>query len=135
MRILPYSELIIKFLNISQEPRGFCGFWKGVPDKTQFSRFKTIFADDIEDAFHLLIDLTEPLPRDAETLISIESYVTENNSKYLKGVFGKLNTFLKSNIIQIENVYKSILTHMSKQSNANPEVKLQYINDHFAYAH
>ena len=144
MLSIPTDELLIKFLNISQELRDFCGFGNGVPDKTQFSRFKTTFADDIEDAFHLLVDLTEPVCRslgkhNAETLIidttGIESYVTENNSKYLKGVLTKLNTLLKSNKINIANIDKSILGHMSKQSNANPDVKLQYINGHFAYAH
>lgn len=136
------DNLLITLLNLSKELRQFCGF-DSVPDKTQFSRFKTTYSDDLEDIFHHLVDLTEPIcrllgVRNAETLIidttGIESYVTENNPKYLKGVLTKINTLLKSNNIKVTNIDKSILSLMNKQSSANADANLQYINGHFAYA-
>ena len=46
------DNLLITLLNLSKELRQFCGF-DTVPDKTQFSRFKTTYADDLEIIFHL----------------------------------------------------------------------------------
>ena len=136
------DNLLITLLNLSKELRQFCGF-NTVPDKTQFSRFKTTYSDDLEDIFHHLVDLTEPIclslgVRDAETLIidttGITPYVTENNPKYLKGALTKINTLIKSNNIEVTNIDKSILSCMNKQSSANNDANLHYINGHFAYA-
>lgn len=136
------DNLLITLLNLSKELRQFCGF-NSIPDKTQFSRFKTTYSDDLEDIFHLLVDLTDPIcqslgVRDAETLIidttGIPLYVTENNPKYLKGAMTKINTLIKSSNIEITNIDKSILSCMSKRSSANTDASLQYINGHFSYA-
>jgi len=136
------DNLLITLLNLSEELRQFCGF-NTVPDKTQFSRFKTTYADDLEEIFHHLVDLTEPIcqslgAKDAQTLIidttGITPYVTENNPKYLKGILTKINTLIKSNNIDITNIDKSILGHMSKKATSNSDASLQYINGHFAYA-
>ena len=142
MLSIPTDSLLITILNLSKELRNFCGF-DTVPDKTQFSRFKTTYADDLETIFHHLVDLTEPIcqslgVRDAETLIidttGITPYVTENNPKYLKGALTKLNFLIKSKNIEVTNIDKSILACMNKQSSANIDANLQYINGHFAYA-
>jgi len=136
------DNLLITLLNLSYELRQFCGF-DNVPDKTQFSRFKTTYSDDLEVIFHHLVDLTEPIcrslgVRDAQTLIidttGITPYVTENNPKYLKGALTKINFLIKSKNIEVTNIDKSILACMDKQASANTDANLQYINGHFAYA-
>ena len=137
------DSLLITLLNLSKELREFCGFNKSVPDKTQFSRFKTTYSDDLECIFHHLVDLTEPIcqslgAKDAQTLIidttGITPYVTENNPKYLKGALTKINALIKSNKIDVTNVDKAVLSCMDKKSYSNPDASLQYINGHFAYA-
>ncbi len=139
---IPTTELLINLLKISKELRDFCEFYNGVPDKTQFSRFKTSFADNLEDVFHRLVDITEPICQslgksDAQTLImdstGIESYVAENNLKYLQGAIRKANTLIKIKNYSVVNVNSSILANMSKKASANSDVRLQYINGHFAY--
>ena len=45
---VPSVDLLISFLSFSSELRKFCGFLK-VPNKSQFSRFKSNFFDDLND--------------------------------------------------------------------------------------
>jgi hypothetical protein len=53
-------ELLITFLNFSEDLRNFCGL-RTVPDPSFFSQFKQDYADDIEAFFHKLVDITEPI--------------------------------------------------------------------------
>ncbi|HOV27811.1 MAG TPA: transposase [Pseudobacteroides sp.] len=101
---IPTTELLIAILNISSELREFCGFDK-VPDKSKFSRFKSSFHNELEEFFHSIVDLTEPICRaiDAEaskTLIidttGIEVYVTENNPKFFASIQKKIENYYKS---------------------------------------
>ena len=87
---IPTVDLLITLLNISTELRNFCGFLT-IPNKSQFSRFKSNFLEDLNDLFHNLVDVTEELcqkanPFLASILISdttgFEAYVTENNPKF-----------------------------------------------------
>jgi len=85
---IPMDSLLLLLLKVSKELRAFCGLGDKVFHKSMLSRFKSIFADDIEDFFHSMVDLTEPicqkLDKDAaKALINdttgIEVYVQENN--------------------------------------------------------
>ncbi|MBA1336011.1 MAG: hypothetical protein HPY66_1830 [Firmicutes bacterium] len=58
---IPTDALLLLILNVCQELRTFCGLGNKVFDKTMLSRFKSTFADDIEDFFHTMVDLTEPI--------------------------------------------------------------------------
>lgn len=100
---IPNVDLLISLLNISYEMRSFCGFLR-VPNKSQFSRFKSEFFDNLNDLFNNLVDSTEKLSFDinpllASTLISdttgFESYVTENNPKFFQSEFRKAKTYAK----------------------------------------
>ena len=57
---IPTDSLLILFLVLCSELRDFCGFSK-VPDAPLFSRFKTSFEPYIEQMFHKMVDLTEPI--------------------------------------------------------------------------
>ncbi len=52
---LPTIDLLISFLHISKELRIFCGF-NSVPNKSQFSRFKSTFNSELDNLFHSFVD-------------------------------------------------------------------------------
>ena len=141
---IPTTELLISILNISSELRDFCEFYK-IPDKSKFSRFRTSFHNEIEEFFHSMVDLTEPICRaiDAEaskTLIidttGIEVYVTENNPKYFSSIQKRVESYLKSRNEQPEpaKVIAYAAKQMPKTALSNSDASYQYINGHFAYA-
>ena len=57
---IPTDQLLLVFLHYSQHLRDFCGF-KKVPDASKITRFKQDFENDIENVFHNLVDITEPI--------------------------------------------------------------------------
>ena len=91
---IPTIALLRIFFQFSKELREFCGI-ESVPDDAQFTRFKQDFVPQLEEMFHELVDLTEPIcERIDKNLTSmliydttgIEPYVTENNDKFLNKV-------------------------------------------------
>jgi len=138
-------DLLILLLNISYELRSYCGFLK-VPHKSQFSRFKTHFLDDLKDLFHHLVDITDAMAKDvnpflASILISdttgFEHYVTENNPKFYQSELRKAKAYLKTikddNLKSTFDVEKFAQSQMPKAASSNSDSKLSYLNGHFGY--
>jgi hypothetical protein len=109
---------LLNTLRFSREMRAFCRF-KRVPDASKLTRFKQDFCDYIRHVFERLVDMTEPICREmdaalADMLINdttgIVAYVAENNPKRLKPTGPDVAA-------------------------SNPQVKRQYINGYFCYAH
>ena len=102
---IPTDSLLILFLGLCRELRDFCGFSK-VPDAPLFSRFRTSFEPYIEQMFHMLVDLTEPICHLIDSSLAnvltfdtsgIELYVTENNPKTLNSLIKRLKAFYRDN--------------------------------------
>ncbi|MGD9155991.1 MAG: transposase [Bacillota bacterium] len=142
-------ELLITFLNFSEDLRNFCGL-RTVPDPSFFSRFKQEYADDIEAFFHMLVDITEPICQElGESLTKelgvnpakvyimdttgIECFVKENNPKFFNSLVKKLQYLNKDK--PKEEIYKLAYSQMPKSASADSNIKLQYINGTFCYAH
>ncbi|WP_434630856.1 transposase [Thermoanaerobacterium thermosaccharolyticum] len=146
---IPTIDLLITFLSFSKELRDFCGL-NTVPDASFYSRFKQDYCDDIEAFFHKLVDITEPICQEigqalekelginpAEVYImdttGIECYVKENNPKFFNALVKKLQYFNKDK--SKEDIYKMAYNQMPKTASVDPNIKLQYINGTFCYAH
>ena len=142
---IPTVDLLITLLNISTELRNFCGFLT-IPNKSQFSRFKSNFLEDLNDLFHNLVDVTEELcqkanPFLASILISdttgFEAYVSENNPKFYQSQLRKAKAFAKKIAKDDPNstldVEKYAQSQMPKFAASNPDAKLTYLNGHFGY--
>lgn len=141
-RVFHYVEdsQLLNTLRYSREMRSFCGFDK-VPDASKLTRFKQDFCEHIRAVFENLVDLTEPICREMDAALAdmlifdttgIESYVAENNPKYL----GKLSAQSKS-ISKIDPTFdasRGAVALLPKVAASNPAVKQQYINGHFCYA-
>ena len=116
--------------------RKFCGFLK-IPDKSQFSRFKLNFLDNLNDLFNNLVDVTEEISKEinpflASILITdttgFEAYVTENNPKFYQSQLRKAKTyakiFAKNNPDSTFDVEKYAQGQMPKFADSNPDAKL-----------
>ena len=57
---IPTDSSLLVFLRYSKHLREFCGFEK-VPDASKITRFKQDFLDNLNDIFHHLVNLTEPI--------------------------------------------------------------------------
>ena len=140
---IPSDSLLILFLGLCRELRDFCGFSK-VPDAPLFSRFRTSFEPYIEQMFHKLVDLTEPICHLIDSSLAnvltfdtsgIELYVTENNPKYANRIIRQLKTFKKANGLDDSfDPYKAAYGSMPSHAAANPAIQQMYINGHFCYA-
>ncbi|MDN5312929.1 MAG: hypothetical protein PWQ68_1902 [Thermoanaerobacteraceae bacterium] len=130
---IPTDALLLLILNVCQEFRAFCGLANKVFDKTRLSRFKSTFADDIENFFHTMVDLTEPIclvldKEAAKSLIidttGIEVYVRENNSKFFNAIVKRLENYYKSRGIEYSqtDIYKAAWAQMPKQAESNSSV-------------
>lgn len=95
---VPSDTLLIIILNISSELRQFCGI-HNVPDVSKLTRFIQRFCNYIEEMFIHLVDVTEPICQAIDPFLanidvydtsSIESYVTENNPKYVNSSIKQL---------------------------------------------
>ena len=120
---IPSVDLLITILSISSELRQFCGLLK-VPHKSQFSRFKSTFLDNLNGLFNILVNFTEDISKEINPFLpsilitdttGIEAYVTENNLKFYKSQLRKSKS------------------HAKFFSNTNPDAKLTYLNGHFGY--
>lgn len=142
---IPSVDLLITFLSISSELRKFCGFLK-VPHKSQFSRFKSEYLDDLNELFHNLVDKTEDISKEVNSFLSsilitdttgIEAYVTENNPKFYQSQLKKsktfYNSFAKDNPNPGFDIEKYAQGQMPKFASSNPDAKLTYLNGHFGY--
>lgn len=142
---IPSVDLLITFLSISSELRKFCGFLK-IPHKSQFSRFKSEFSDDLNDLFNNLVDFSEEISQKINPFLSsilitdttgIESYVAENNPKFYQSQLKKSKShakfFASTNPNSGFDVEKYAQSQMPKFASSNPDAKLTYLNGHFGY--
>jgi hypothetical protein len=130
---IPTDTLLLLILNVCQELRTFCGLGTKVFDKTLLSRFKSTFANDIEDFFHTMVDLTEPICQNldkeaAKALIidttGIEVYVKENNPKFFYAIMKRLENYYKSRGMEYSqtDIYKAAWAQMPKQTESNSDL-------------
>lgn len=133
------SQLLVT-LRHSSEMRIFCEL-KKVPDAAKITRFKQDFQIYIAEVFENLVELTGPICRQMDAELAnclifdttgIESYVTENNPKFLNFKLAQAKAYAKSN--PDFNLYQGVYTLMPGCALANSNVKRQYINGHFCYA-
>lgn len=142
---IPRTNLLISLLNISSELRNFCGFNK-VPNKSQFSRFKTDFLSDLNDVFNKLVDITQEYSNIVNPFLSsilitdttgFESYVTENNPKFYQSILSKSKAYAKllakKNSNSTFDAEKYAQSQMPKYASSNPDAKLAFLNGHFGY--
>ena len=141
---IPTDSLLIVFLHYSRHLRRFCGFDK-VPDASKITRFKQDFAEDLEELFKSLVDLTEPICQAIDASLAsmttfdtsgIEAWVTENNPKYANSLIRRLQAWKKAhNLDDSYDPYKAAYASMPSSASANPEIKQMYIDGHFCYAY
>ena len=141
-RVFGYIDDIqlLNTLRHSREMRDFCGFTK-VPDASKLTRFKQDFCAELADLLNRLVDLTEPIcaqidPDLAAELIldstGIESYVAENNPKFMNSKLKQAKQIAKSN--PGFDPQKGVYALLPDCAFSNTAVKQQYINGHFCYA-
>ncbi len=125
--------------------RSFCGFLK-VPHKSQFSRFKINYLDNLKDLFNRLVDITEVLSNEVNPFLAFilitdttgfEAYVTENNPKFYQSLLRKAKTYAKKlakdNPDSTFDAEKYAQSQMPKAALSNTDAKLAYLNGHFGY--
>lgn len=137
---IPSDSLLIIFLNLCRELRGFCGFSK-VPDAPLFTRFKQDFEPYIELTFKQMVDYTESICQLIDSSLAnmltfdtsgIELFVSENNPKTLNALIKKLKAFYKDK--PDVDPYKMAYGLMPSQAASCSDAKQMYINGHFCYA-
>lgn len=148
---IPTSSLLCIFLSFSPCIREFCQFDGNVPDDSFFSRFKTSFEKDIANMFdsmvphilEILKQIDDKLPENSpdkgrsSMLIydtsGLKPKVKENNPKTLVSEINKQKAYGK--IINNENFnpYAAAYKNMPKAAQANPSIKLDFVNGHFGY--
>ena len=139
---IPTDQLLLTFLIYSKSLRDFCGFTK-VPDASKITRFKQDFLHDLQSVFDNLVDLTEPICQDIDSVKAdmtifdssgIEAFVTENNPKYANRIIKQLKAYAKAKNFDMNyDPYKAAYGSMPTHASANPEIKHLYINGHFCY--
>ena len=140
---IPSDTLLILILNLSSEVRHFCGI-DNVPDNSKWTRFKQNFADYLQEMFIALVDFTEPICQSIDpelaTMLSydtsaIESYVAENNPKYLNSTINKLKAYYNFKGIDKSNddIYKQAFKTLPKSASSDSSIRKMYANGHFCY--
>ena len=138
---IPRDKAFLTVLEFSAELREFCGFEK-LPAASEITRFRQDFAEYLVIMFECLVELTEPIcraidPKKADYLIydptGIKAYVAENNPKFLNSKLTQAKTFAKKN--PAYDPYKGVYSLLPETAKSNPDVKHQFINGHFCYAH
>jgi len=112
-----------------------------VPSIFTFSRFRKLFALEIEKLFNNIAAYAnniafEHCPEAASTLIfdttGLEPKVRENNPKFFQSLLRKTS---KANPeLETNQVYSLVYSSLSKTSAANSNIRLMFINGHFCYA-
>jgi len=140
--IFGYTEdsQLLNTLRHSKEMRDFCGFVH-VPDASKITRFKQDFGVYLKELFERLVEITEPICRQmnaelADCLIpdttGIESYVAENNPKFMSAKLRQAKAIAKIN--PNYDPYKGVYGLLPDAAASNPNARQQYINGHFCYA-
>ena len=138
---IPDDTVFLRVLALSRELREFCGF-KKVPPPSDITTFRERFGGCIELMFLNLVDITEPICRKLDEKKSdyltydttgAEANVKENNPKFLNAKLDQAKKLAKKN--PEYDPYKGVYTLLPETAAANPNVKQQYINGHFCYAH
>jgi len=102
---LPTISTLIFIINISSDFKKFLNFSRA-PHPSQFSRFKTLFYDQILEMFHHLVDFTSDFAIDADEELAkilitdttgFELYVKENNPKFYQAIFKTVKTYASRN--------------------------------------
>ena len=138
---IPTDTLLIIILNLSSELRSFCGIDK-VPDNSKWTRFKQTFCNYLEDMFIKLVDVTEPICNEIDPYLTsilsydtsaVESYVTENNPKYLNSNINKLKTYYRFNRIakSTDDIYKQACKTLPKVASSDSSIRKMYANRSF----
>ncbi|UZW14823.1 transposase [Clostridium pasteurianum] len=145
------TTLLTIFLIFSTEIRDFCSFYESIPDESFFSRFKTDFRSDIANLFDSMalevIDICEKiddnLPEDSpyKNLSSMLIYdtsglkpkVKENNPKTLVAEINRQKSYAKATNKENFNPYAAAYKNMPKFAQANPNIRLDFVNGHFGY--
>lgn len=131
---------LLNTLRHSKEMRDFCGFIR-VPDASKITRFKKDFNVYLQELFDRLVEITDPICREmdaelADCLIpdttGIESYVTENNPKFMSAKLRQAKALAK--ITPGFDPYKGVYQLLPEAALSNSNVRQQYINGHFCYA-
>ena len=148
---IPTSSLLCIFLSFSTCIREFCQFENDVPDDSFFSRFKTTFEKDIANMFDSMVPniidicckIDDKLPADSpdkglsSSLIydtsGLKPKVKENNPKTLVSEVNKQKAFAKIINNKNFNPYAAAYKNMPKHAECNPNIKLDFVNGHFAY--
>ena len=138
---IPRDSAFLTVLEFSAELREFCGFEK-VPSASDITRFRQDFADYLGLMLEGLVEITEPIcraldPKKSDYLIydptGIKAYVAENNAKFLNGKLTQAKALAKKN--PGYDPYKGVYSLLPDTAKANSDVKHQYVNGHFCYAH
>lgn len=139
---LPTVSTLIFIISISSDFRKFLGFPRA-PHPSQFSRFKSLFYDEILKTFHHLVDFTSDFAIDADEALAnilitdttgFELYVKENNPKFYQTMLKTVKTYAKTHKYDKSfDVEKYTQSKMPKHSASNPDAKLTYLNGHFGY--
>lgn len=141
--ILGFSESkqLLNILRISNDIRKFCGFTK-VPHESQISRFNTKYLKYINEMFHHLVDITEPMCKEINSHLSsilisdttgFEAYVQENNPKFHQTLLNQAKKIAKFKKDKNFDVEKYAQSQTPKKSSANSDIKLAYLNGHFGF--
>lgn len=140
---IPNDSLLLVFLNYSKDLRDFCGFAK-IPDASKLTRFKQDFIEDLQDFFERLVDITEPICQEIDSVkadmlvfdtTGIEAFVTENNPKYVNSQIRQLKAWAKVKGLDSFDPYKAAYSKMPTHAFSNSDIKQQYLNGHFCYAY
>ena len=138
---LPTVSVLISVLSISNELREACGF-SSIPNKSQFSRFTSVFYDEINLVFHRLVDITQPICNEIDSfkssiLISdttgFEGFVKENNPKFFNTILNACKSYAKKSKHDNFDIYKFAGSKMPKLASSNSDIKLSYSNGHYGY--
>ena len=138
---IPKDSTFLTVLEFSRELREFCGFEK-LPAASEITRFRQNFAEYLGLLFERLVEVTEPIcraldPKKSDYLIydptGIKAYVAENNPKFLNSKLTQAKAIAKKN--PEYDPYKGVYSLLPETAKANSDVKHQYINGHFCYAH
>lgn len=141
-RVFGYTEdsQLLNTLRHSKEMRDFCGFDR-VPDADKITRFKQRFCRHLESLFSRLVEITDPICREMDKELAgclifdttgIESYVAENNPKFMTAKLKQAKGIAKAN--PNFDPYKGVYSLLPERAASNPAVKQQYINGNYCYA-
>lgn len=147
---IPTTILLCTFLSFSSELREFC-LLEQVPHESHFSRFKSQFSEEIHSLLSSLAShattvcasISDSLPKnhplkDAHKKLiydtsGVKPKVKENNPKFIQSEIKRYKTLAKATGNDDLNPYAAAYANMPKESSANPNIKLDFLNGHYGY--